>query len=66
MGLLKRLPLQDEPHFDETRHVKPAEGKWDKSVDLDDDSDPLSAARGAVLGVFLGGIIWAVLLWAIL
>ena len=31
-----------------------------------DDSDPLNPARGAVLGVALGSIIWAVLLWALL
>ena len=28
--------------------------------------DPLSSARGAVFGVALGSIIWAVLLWALL
>ena len=31
-----------------------------------DDIDPLNAARGAVFGVALGSIVWAVLLWALL
>ena len=28
--------------------------------------DPLSAAKGTVLGVVLGGILWAVILWMVL
>ena len=31
-----------------------------------DDGDPLNAAKDAVLGVTLGSVIWAALLWALL
>ena len=66
MGLVERTPTQDEllPH--ETQSEMPVESEWEKTVDLDDDSDPLSAARGAVWGVFFGGILWAVILWVLL
>jgi hypothetical protein len=44
----------------------PTTGERSKIAELVDDSDPLSAARGAVLGVALGSIVWAVILWALL
>ena len=41
---------------------------WEKLLEdaLDDDRDPLSAARGMSLGVVLGSIMWAVILWVLL
>ena len=66
MGLLERTPTQDELLSHETQSEAPAEGEWAKTAHLDDDSDPLSAARGVAVGVLLGGIIWGVILWALL
>ncbi len=66
MSLVERTPTQDELLSHETQSDMPAESEWAKTIHLDDDSDPLSAARGVVLGVFLGGIIWAVIFWMLL
>ncbi len=66
MGLVERTPTQDELLFHDTPSQAPAEGEWAKAAHLDDDSDPLRAARGVVVGVLLGGIIWAVILWVLL
>ncbi len=65
MGLLERTPTQDELLSHETQSEAPAVGEWAKPAQLDDDSDPLSAARGVAVGVLLGGIIWGVILWAL-
>ena len=51
MGLVKR--------------EKSADGRPARTAGADDD-DPLRAARGTVLGVLLGGLIWAVVLWVLL
>ena len=66
MGLLNRLATRDELFPHETQSEMPVESEWAKTTHLDDNSDPLSAARGAVWGMFLGGIIWAVILWVLL
>ena len=66
MSLLERTPTQDELLSGGTPSEAPAVGEWAKAANLDDDSDPLSAARGAMWGVVLGGIIWAVILWVLL
>ena len=66
MNLVERTPTQDELLSHETQSEMPVESEWAKTAHLDDDSDPLSAARGVVFGVFLGGIIWAVILWVLL
>ncbi|HEX9770391.1 MAG TPA: hypothetical protein VGA50_14555 [Kiloniellales bacterium] len=66
MGLLKRPVTQDELLIYEGRSKDPAEGQDTKIAGTGDDGDPLSAARGTVLAVVLGGIIWAVVLWVLL
>ncbi len=66
MGLVERTPTQDELLSHDTQSETPAEGEWAKAAHLNDDSDPLSATRGAMWGVFLGGIVWAVILWVLL
>jgi len=65
MGLVERTPTQDELLVHETQSEAPAEGEWVKVALLDDDSDPLSPARGVAVGVLLGGIIWGAILWAL-
>jgi hypothetical protein len=65
MGLVERTPTQDELLSRGTPSEAPAEGEWVKTALLDDDSDPLSPARGVVVGVLLGGIIWGAILWAL-
>ncbi len=65
MGLVERTPTQDELLSRGTPSEAPAVGEWAKPAVLDDDSDPLSAARGVAVGVLLGGIIWAAILWAL-
>lgn len=35
-------------------------------TDSEDHTDPLSAARGAVVGVGMGSVIWALAVWAVL
>ena len=66
MGLVERTPTQDELLSHDTQSEAPAESEWAKTAHLDDDSDPLRAARGVVVGVLLGGIIWAMILWVLL
>ncbi len=66
MGLLNRSATQEELLSHETQSEELADSEWVKTVHLDDDSDPLSAARGVVVGVLLGGIIWAMILSVLL
>ncbi len=51
MGLLNRSATQEELLSHETQSEELADSEWVKTVHLDDDSDPLSAARGVVWGV---------------
>ncbi len=66
MGILGRTlqPQQDWPQSKPGRPCSKAE-EIAPTAGVDD-SDPLNAARGAVLGVALGSIIWAVILWVLL
>jgi hypothetical protein len=66
MGLVERTPTGDELLSHETQSEAPAEIEWVKTALQDDVGDPLSSARGVAVGVLLGGIIWAVFLWALL
>jgi hypothetical protein len=50
----------------ESEEIVPTEDEGSKFAELASDDDPLNAARGAVFGVALGSIIWAVLWWALL
>jgi hypothetical protein len=66
MGLVEQTPTHDGLLSHDTQSQAPAAGEWAKAAHLDDDRDPLRAARGVVMGVLLGGIIWAVILWVLL
>lgn len=66
MGLLKRPATHDDMLVYEGRRTAPDDGPTTKIVATDDGGDALSAARGTVLGVVLGALIWAVVLWALL
>ncbi len=66
MGPVERTLTQDELLSHDTRSEAPAAGEWVKAAHPDDARDPLSAARGVVVGVLLGSIIWAVILWVLL
>ena len=66
MGLLKRPATHDDMLVYEGRSNAPDDGPSTKVAATDDGGDPLSAARGAILGVVMGGIIWAVVLWVLL
>ena len=52
------------PH--DLRKGQSATGQIPQSIDLQDDSDPMRAARGTVIAVVLGSILWAAILWALL
>ncbi len=66
MGLVEQTPTHDGLLSHDTQRQAPAAGEWAKAAHPDDDSDPLRAARGVVVGALLGGIIWAVILWVLL
>lgn len=66
MGLSERSVTRDELLSDEQASRTPAGGARSGFDDPLDDSDPLRAAKGTVLGVILSGTLWAVILWAIL
>jgi hypothetical protein len=66
MGLLDRPTTKDELLSHETQSEAPAEGGRGLIAGLRDDSNSLAAARGMMIGVVLGGITWAVILWVLL
>jgi len=63
MGQLKRLATEEELFSSEWGRIAPAKDERYETIDLDNNGDPLSAARGIVLGMFLGSSMWAVILW---
>ena len=66
MGLLDRGATTDELLSHETQSEAPVEGGRELIAGLRDDSNRLAAARGIMIGTVLGGIICAVVLWALL
>lgn len=63
MGQLNHLAAEEELFSSEWSTIAPANGECYETTDLDDRGDPLSAARGIVLGTLLGCGIWGVILW---
>jgi len=66
MGLPQHSTITDVPRRFDIEGGAPAESKPTEVDRPIDDGDPLSAARGIALGVFLGGLIWAAILWIVL
>ena len=66
MGLVKRSAAQDDALSYEWESDAPADGKDSAIDELLDDGDPISAARGTIVGVIVGGVIWAVIFWMML
>jgi len=66
MSLVEQTPIQDELLSHEAQNIAPAESEWAKTAHPDNDGDPISAARGVVWGVLLGGVFWAIVLWVLL
>lgn len=66
MGLPKPTTAQDELFLYGWEFEPPEESQRSGIDELFDDTDPTSAASGTVLGVFFGGIIWAVILGLLL
>ena len=66
MGLHMHLDAEGDLFSHDLHKEQNATGKTPQAVDLYDDSDPLRAARGTFVGVILGGILWAAILWVLL
>ena len=74
MGSVSRIlqPRQDWPQskadlLDPNADSGGATGRGRSEItERIEDCDPLNAAKGAVLGVALGSMIWVALLWALL
>jgi hypothetical protein len=66
MSLVEQTPTQDEPLSHETQSKAPAEDSMGLIAGLRDDSNRLAAARGIMIGMVLGIILWAVILWVLL
>jgi hypothetical protein len=66
MGLQQRLEAGGESMSYDLLREQSTAHQMNWAVDLDDDCGPLSAARGIVLGVFLGSILWVAILWVLL
>ncbi len=66
MSLVEQTPTQDELLSHETPSEAPAEDSMGLIAGLRDDSNRLAAARGIMIGMVLGIILWAVILWVLL
>ncbi len=66
MSLVEQTPTQDELRSHETPSEAPAEDSMGLIAGLRDDSNRLAAARGIMIGMVLGIILWAVILWVLL
>ena len=66
MSLVEQTPTQDELLSHETQSEAPAEDSMGLIAGLRDDSNRLAAARGIMIGMVLGIILWAVILWVLL
>ena len=65
MGLIERLAVREVLPSLRRREEVPAQAPEGRIAEPYED-DPLSAARGAVYGIFLGAIIWGVILWLLI
>lgn len=66
MGLPKHSTIAEDLSRFDIQGTAPAESKRAEIDHPIEDGDPLSAARGIALAVFLGGLMWAVILWLVL
>jgi len=67
MGVTKPSPAeQDLLSYASPTRDAPAKRDGPGMDELFDESDPLGAAKGTALGVIIGGLLWAVIFWAIL
>ena len=66
MGLQKRLEAEGDLLSYNLRKEPTATRKTPQAVDLHEDSDPLRTARGVFMGVIVGSILWATILWVVL
>jgi hypothetical protein len=67
MGVTKSSPAeQDLLSYASPKSQAPAKRDGPGMAELFDESDPIGAAKGTALGVILGGLLWAVIFWAIL
>lgn len=66
MGLQAHLDAEGDLLSDDLYKEQIATGKTPQAVDLYDDRDPLRAARGMFIGVILGSVLWAAILWVLL
>jgi hypothetical protein len=66
MGLVEQTPTKNELLARELQVETLVEAERAQAFPLYDDRNPLSAVKGVVIGVVLGGILWAAILWALL
>jgi len=65
MGLALRSVTQDDLVSHEQKTKIPETDEWPRVIHLVGDGGPSSAARGVLLGVVSGGIVWGLILWGI-
>jgi len=65
MGLPLRSFAQDDLVSLGQETKLPETEEWPKVIHIVGNGDPLSAARGVLLGVISGGILWGLIFWGI-